>query len=257
MSSRFRIYANNTYGRLVTINDKTYKITIPKHVWDENSLKISSHVTYWVRSTKNGVMSEFKYGNVEVITNVSSRPNICDVCNRIYKTRSGLLKHIKRKHTDISPVHEDTNTNTIMDNDATETYIHTPSDVVTDTRVNTSNEPYVSNVNIVTHDYKDTTINTGYVYCFETESMPGTYKIGMTTRNTEARLYEANQSNTWKPPIPYHIVYSKYVHNPLHKEKMIHTVLSEYRVVSSREFFKVNMDKIRCIFELLDEHPKT
>lgn len=77
----------------------------------------------------------------------------------------------------------------------------------------------------------------------------------MTTRNVELRLNEANQSNTWKPPIPYEIVFSKYVYNPLQKERSIHKLLEDYRVTDSREFFKLDIDKLTSLFDIIDEIP--
>ena len=111
-------------------------------------------------------------------------------------------------------------------------------------------EPTVTNEPIIPDEQP---ITTGYIYCFETESMPGTYKIGMTTRDVDVRLKEANQSNTWKPPIPYQVVFSKYVQNPREKEGMIHTLLSEYRIHPDREFFKLELEKLRCLFGLITE----
>ena len=53
----------------------------------------------------------------------------------------------------------------------------------------------------------------GYVYAFSNESMPGLFKIGMTERNPEERLAEANLSDTFKPPLPYVIEIQKKVNN--------------------------------------------
>jgi len=91
---------------------------------------------------------------------------------------------------------------------------------------------------------------TGYIYCFATPSMPGIVKVGMTTRTPEARLKEANSSNTWKPPQPYHIVIAKQHSNPKLAEVFIHNTLSEHgeRVVGNREFFKISEDKVCELF---------
>jgi len=98
----------------------------------------------------------------------------------------------------------------------------------------------------------------GYVYCFANDSMPELVKIGMTERTPEERLNEANASDTWRPPTPYHIVVSKKVNDPKKKEKVLHEILKEYRVHPNREFFRVSTEKIFPLFELMDgEYPKT
>ena len=58
----------------------------------------------------------------------------------------------------------------------------------------------------------------GYIYCFSNPSMPGILKVGMTERIPEARLSEANASDTWRPPTPYKIEFAKKVSNPSQKE---------------------------------------
>jgi hypothetical protein len=102
----------------------------------------------------------------------------------------------------------------------------------------------------------------GYVYCFANDSMTGILKIGMTERTPEERLNEANTSNTWKPPSPYYIVCSKKVNNPKEKEKKIHAFLKEDRVQSNREFFRISVDKVVLLFDLMAEcscisHPES
>ena len=59
----------------------------------------------------------------------------------------------------------------------------------------------------------------GYIYCFSNECMPGILKVGMTERTPEARLKEANASDTWRPPMPYKIEFEKKVYNSSQKEK--------------------------------------
>jgi hypothetical protein len=96
----------------------------------------------------------------------------------------------------------------------------------------------------------------GYVYCFANDSMPGLLKIGMTERTPEERLDEANASDTWRPPTPYNIVISKKVNEPRKKEKILHEILKEYRVKLNREFFRVSVEKIFPLFDLMDgEYP--
>ena len=84
----------------------------------------------------------------------------------------------------------------------------------------------------------------GYVYCFANDSMPGILKIGMTERSPEERLSEANTADTWRPPSPYYIVCSKKVNNPKEKEDRLQT---------NREFFRISVDKVVLLFDLMSE----
>jgi hypothetical protein len=94
----------------------------------------------------------------------------------------------------------------------------------------------------------------GYIYCFSNPSMPGILKIGMTERTPEARLIEANASDTWRPPTPYGIEFAKKVSNAKEKEKTLHILLEQYtdRINSRREFFRVSLEEVRKFFDLMD-----
>jgi len=94
----------------------------------------------------------------------------------------------------------------------------------------------------------------GYIYCFSNPSMPGILKVGMTERTPEARLSEANASDTWRPPTPYKIEFAKKVFNPLQKEKTLHILLEQYteRIHPRREFFRVSPEEVREFFDLMD-----
>ena len=94
----------------------------------------------------------------------------------------------------------------------------------------------------------------GYIYCFSNPSMPGILKVGMTERTPEARLSEANASDTWRPPTPYKIEFAKKVSNPSQKEKTLHTLLEQYtdRIHPRREFFRVSPEEVRKFFDLMD-----
>jgi len=94
----------------------------------------------------------------------------------------------------------------------------------------------------------------GYVYCFSNESMPGILKIGMTERTPDARLAEANSSDTWRPPTPYKIEFAKKVIHPKEKETILHTLLSKYtdRINPKREFFRVSSHEVKIFFDLMD-----
>lgn len=81
--------------------------------------------------------------------------------------------------------------------------------------------------------------------------MPGILKVGMTERNPEARLKEANSSDTWRPPTPYVIEFAKKVSNVKDKEKTLHIHLEKYnyRIHPQREFFRVSLEIVRKLFD--------
>jgi len=84
--------------------------------------------------------------------------------------------------------------------------------------------------------------------------MPGILKVGMTERTPEARLSEANASDTWRPPTPYKVEFAKKVSNASQKEKILHTLLEQYtdRIHPRREFFRVSPEEVRKFFDLMD-----
>lgn len=248
------VFKINEYGvsKYVTINNIHYHITIPYSIWNTTShSKIKDHIKYW----KKHPNTQMKYGSINIIENLPIETiHKCIKCNKEYVTRSGFLKHMKHHHTE-------NEYNVIVDEkktiDKPESLVEhkvTIDTVIPDESTLPTEPERIKESTLYDNSIiQDKPINTGYIYCFETESMPGTYKIGMTTRDVDTRLKEANQSNTWKPPIPYQVVFSKYVHNPREKEGMIHTLLSEYRIHPDREFFKLELEKLRCLFGLITE----
>ena len=94
----------------------------------------------------------------------------------------------------------------------------------------------------------------GYIYCFSNQSMPGILKVGMTERTPEARLSEANASDTWRPPTPYEFEFAKKVSNSSGKEGTLHTLLERHteRINTRREFFRTSTEEVRNFFDLID-----
>ena len=84
--------------------------------------------------------------------------------------------------------------------------------------------------------------------------MPGIVKVGMTERTPEARLHDANRSDTFKPPTPYVIEFAKHVVNPKEKEGFLHKLLEKYteRINLHREFFRIAPSDLRRFFDLMD-----
>lgn len=98
---RFQRQSDNTFVRYITCNNTTYKIVVPEDMW--NTYNITNHTKYWIRKTKEGKNPVFKYGTVVETEYVpfytDEYTHICDMCERKYKTRSGLLKHIRNHHS--------------------------------------------------------------------------------------------------------------------------------------------------------------
>ena len=92
---------------------------------------------------------------------------------------------------------------------------------------------------------------TGWVYAFETPSMPGFIKIGATRRSPAERLDEANASDTWRPPHPYVITCAVEVADPFAGERAVHALLAARRINPRNEFFDVTAEEARIVFSLL------
>ena len=84
--------------------------------------------------------------------------------------------------------------------------------------------------------------------------MSGILKVGMTLRTPEARLKEANTSDTWRPPTPYQIEFAKKVYKSSQKEKTLHILLEQYtdRIHPRREFFRVSTEDLSKFFDMMD-----
>jgi len=92
---------------------------------------------------------------------------------------------------------------------------------------------------------------TGWVYAFETPSMPGFVKIGATRRSPAERLDEANASDTWRPPHPYVVTCAAEVADPFASERAVHALLAARRINARNEFFDITAGEARAVFSLL------
>lgn len=98
-------------------------------------------------------------------------------------------------------------------------------------------------------DEKPTVTDEGWIYALVNPSMPeNLVKIGMTTRDVEARVKELSSKTA--VPTPFQIVYRKEVSSCRRVEAVIHSKLKKYRYKMNREFFDVAPDKL---FPLLDQ----
>lgn len=78
----------------------------------------------------------------------------------------------------------------------------------------------------------------GIIYFLSNPSMPDVIKIGFTTGTIEERI---RQLNTTGVPLPFEVAALFKVRDPQSCEKSIHDCLSEYRINSGREFFKISL----------------
>jgi len=83
--------------------------------------------------------------------------------------------------------------------------------------------------------------------------MPNILNIGITWMMPELRLKEINEMpGMWKPPTPYKCEFAKSVHNAGQKKEAIYKVLSQFRINPNYKFFRVSMEEVRTIFDLMD-----
>lgn len=87
----------------------------------------------------------------------------------------------------------------------------------------------------------------GYVYAVTNPSIPDLVKIGRTA-DLEKRLESLFDSSV---PTPFECVCSKKVEDPKGVESKLHSFLAEYRVNERREFFRVDMEKVKLLFGLI------
>lgn len=90
----------------------------------------------------------------------------------------------------------------------------------------------------------------GFIYILKNDSMPGVYKIGMTTTTPEQRAKEI--SSTTGVPTPFSVVAAFHSKNPARDEKMIHEAFSSERINQSREFFRFSENELEDVIDELN-----
>ena len=84
----------------------------------------------------------------------------------------------------------------------------------------------------------------GFIYALKNLNFgEGIYKIGMTQKDPQERAKELSSQTS--VPSPFEIVAAIKVINPNEAERFIHDRLSEYRVNRKKEFFKVELSRLR------------
>lgn len=89
----------------------------------------------------------------------------------------------------------------------------------------------------------------GFVYVLSNKSMPGVFKIGMTTRSPSARALELSK---WTGVAsPFVVEYYAEFEAPKVVERQVHGLLDKWRVNNQREFFCTSLD---FISEVIEQH---
>ncbi len=91
----------------------------------------------------------------------------------------------------------------------------------------------------------------GYLYCLSNEANIGVFNIGSTPSLPSILLSNINEFIV-TPNSPYKIEIAKKVKNPDDKKLKIHKILNKYRIDSNQNFFKVNVEKIIDLINLID-----
>jgi len=111
---------------------------------------------------------------------------------------------------------------------------------------NTNEEINVMNDDIIKEDE-------GYIYCISNASMPNILNIGITWIMPQQKLYDINGLfGIWKPPTPYTLEFAKRVLNIENKRNTIYKLLSQFRVNPKQRFFRVSIEEVQTLFDLMD-----
>jgi len=90
--------------------------------------------------------------------------------------------------------------------------------------------------------------NVGYVYVLSNKAYPKIYKIGSTYSLPEERAEELTGTGHL---MPFKVESQIKIKSAEYYEKKIHSILSSYRVKQNREFFELDLDKIKfCLKEI-------
>ena len=82
----------------------------------------------------------------------------------------------------------------------------------------------------------------GFIYVLSNPSMPGIYKIGVTTISGHARAYDLSKSTG--VPSDFKVEFESFTPNRYKVESQIHKHLDKYRVSPKKEFFKLDIQEI-------------
>lgn len=94
------------------------------------------------------------------------------------------------------------------------------------------------------------------VYILTNEAMPGYIKIGMTNGLVVDRMKQLDGTNL---PLPFECYYACEVESAQKEEKWLHSIFADRRVRDSREFFKIDPERVVAAIrriQLQDVTPK-
>ncbi len=98
---------------------------------------------------------------------------------------------------------------------------------------------------------KEKTENVGYVYVLSNKSLPpNTYKIGSTYGNPEERAEELTGTGHLHP---FKVESNIKIQSAEYYERKIHSLLKNYRVKQNREFFEIDLNKIKNCLKQVSE----
>ena len=91
----------------------------------------------------------------------------------------------------------------------------------------------------------------GFIYILNNPSLEGMVKIGATTKDPNDKCRELSSNPSI--PTPFNIVYYLSSMNPFKVIGIVHTILDEYRVNKSRDFFKVDVAQTVNLIEDIEK----
>lgn len=89
-------------------------------------------------------------------------------------------------------------------------------------------------------------MDTGYLYCFENESMPGILKIFCTNDQ------KLPKHNFWNPPTEYVLKTKKKIDKINETEEKLHTILKDCRI-GDDNYFKISFESAEMLFSFIKE----
>jgi hypothetical protein len=95
--NRFHKTEYGTRRKYIKIKDNIYQIDVSNELWESMpSSKITDHIRYWSSHPD----TPLKYGTATPIDSIPDhQDHTCSICDKKYKTRKGLLKHISSLHS--------------------------------------------------------------------------------------------------------------------------------------------------------------
>ncbi len=79
------------------------------------------------------------------------------------------------------------------------------------------------------------------IYILTNEAMPGYIKIGFTNGSLDLRLKQLDRTGV---PLPFEVYYACEVESARNDERWLHEIFSDRRVRDSREFFKMDPERV-------------